>query len=153
MAISRQLIALGVSYVEGGWPGSNPKDGAFFERWARELAADAAASGTKLAAFGSTRRRGSTAAEDAGCQALLACGAPCVTLVAKAWDEQVEKVLGTSLEENLAMITDTVAFFKAAGREVALDLEHYFDGAAANAAYAAACVRAGGGCAHSQPAS
>ena len=143
MAISRQLIALGVSYVEGGWPGSNPKDGAFFERWARELAVDAAASGTKLAAFGSTRRRGTTAAEDAGCQALLACGAPCVTLVAKAWDEQVVKVLGTSLEENLAMITDTVAFFKAAGREVALDLEHYFDGAAANAAYAAACVRAG----------
>ena len=88
VAISRQLIALGVSYVEGGWPGSNPKDGAFFERWARELALDAAASGTKLAAFGSTRRRGTTAAEDAGCQALLACGAPCVTLVAKAWDEQ-----------------------------------------------------------------
>ena len=91
VAISRQLIALGVSYVEGGWPGSNPKDGAFFERWGRELAADAAASGTKLAAFGSTRRRGTTAAEDAGCQALLACGAPCVTLVAKAWDEQVRK--------------------------------------------------------------
>lgn len=168
VAISRQLIALGVSYVEGGWPGSNPKDGAFFERWGRELAADAAASGTKLAAFGSTRRRGTTAAEDAGCQALLACGAPCVTLVAKAWDEQVkrssacahftllhalipliathpqvEKVLGTSLEENLAMISDSVAFFKSHGREVALDLEHFFDGAAANADYAAACVRAG----------
>jgi len=148
--ISRRLISLGVAYVEGGWPGSNAKDATFFERWDRELAAEAALVGTRLVAFGSTRRRGTTAAADSGCQALLACGSPCVTLVAKAWDAQVERVLGCSLDENLAMIEETVAFFKAHGREVALDAEHFFDGERANREYAMACLaaafRAGADC-------
>lgn len=122
--------------------GSNLKDAEFFRRYAHELWPLASASGTRLAAFGATRRRNSTCASDPQVQALIACEAPCVTLVAKTWNEQVERVIGTTLEENLKMISDSVRFFKAAGREVALDAEHFFDGAAASREYAYACLSA-----------
>lgn len=176
--ISRHLINLGVSYIEGGWPGaslrrrasffrrnsisprrcnrfsfvlptphlfagSNLKDAEFFRRFARDLGPSAAAAGTRLAAFGSTRRRNTTCDADPQVQALLDCAAPCVTLVAKTWGEQVERVIGTTKEENLRMITDTVRFFKSHGREVALDAEHFFDGAAADRQYALDCLKAG----------
>lgn len=145
LAISRHLIHLGVAYIEGGWPGSNVKDAEFFRRFARDLSASAASAGTRLAAFGATRRRNATCESDPQVQALIACEAPCVTLVAKSWAEQVERVIGATREENLRMISDTVRFFKAHGREVALDAEHFFDGAASDRQYALDCLLAAAG--------
>ena len=120
------------SWASGGVheevPGSNPKDVEFFSRWTSSGLADrAAAGGTKLAAFGMTRRRGVTADDDEGLKALTDCLAPCVCIVAKAWDEQCEKVLGVSPEENIAMIEESVAHLVAAGKEVMVDCEHDFD--------------------------
>ena len=89
--MAEHLVGLGVAYIEGGYPGSNPKDVEFFSRWTSSGLADrAAAGGTKLAAFGMTRRRGVTADDDEGLKALTDCLAPCVCIVAKAWDEQCE---------------------------------------------------------------
>jgi 2-isopropylmalate synthase len=138
-------VDLGVSFVEGGWPGSNPKDAVFFKRWHNELAPAAAAANTRLCAFGSTRRRNVDAASDPQLQALLECGAPTVTLVAKAWDAQVDQVLRCSLVENLAMIADSVRLLKRAGREVVIDAEHFLDGYAASKQYALDCLRAAAG--------
>ena len=143
--MAQYLVDLGVSYVEGGWPGSNPKDSQFFHRWQHELSAPAAVNGTKLVAFGSTRRRHSQAGSDPQLKALLDCGAGTVTLVAKAWDAQVDRVLRCSLPENLDMIADSVALLKQAGREVVVDAEHFLDGYSANAQYALDCLRAAAG--------
>lgn len=136
LAITRKLDELGVHYVEGGWPGSNPKDEEFFQR-ARELELSHAT----LTAFGSTRRAGIEAQTDANLLALLRSEAPVVTLVGKSSDLQVTKVLETSLEENLAMIADSIAFLKSEGRRVFFDAEHFFDGYKSNDQYAVQSVR------------
>ncbi|WP_286143141.1 citramalate synthase [Adlercreutzia caecimuris] len=137
LAIVRRLDEFGIDYIEGGFPASNPKDVAFF----REVAAMELRH-AQIAAFGSTCKKGVAAADDAGLADLLACGAPVVTIVGKTWDAQVERALQTTLEENLRMIADSVAYLKAAGRRVVFDAEHYFDGYKANADYALACVGA-----------
>ncbi len=137
IAICRRLDELGVHYIEGGWPGSNPRDAEFFER-AKSLRLDNAI----LTAFGSTRRANINAHEDANIAALLEAETPVVTLVGKSWDLHVTRVLETSLEENLAMISDSVAYLTGRGRRVFFDAEHFFDGYKANAGYAIQAVQA-----------
>src|SRR5919199_4677679 len=132
LTIARQLDGLGVGYIEGGWPGASPKDTEFFRRASRELDLQHAT----LAAFGATRRPGVRAADDPLVAALRESGAPVVTLVAKSHDRHVELALRTTLEENLAMIRDTVSHLRAEGQRVFLDAEHFFDGFKANRAYA-----------------
>jgi len=139
--IACRLDTFGVHYVEGGWPGSNPKDAAFFERFAGGEAVVQLRQ-ARLVAFGSTRYKYRSCEEDANVQALLAAQTPVVTLVAKSWDMQVEVVLEASLDENIAMIRDTVAYFKERGREVMLDSEHFFDGYRENREYAMQTLRA-----------
>ena len=134
--IVHRLDEFGVDYIEGGWPGSNPKDSEFFER-ARDLRLRNA----KLTAFGSTRRP-HTIAPDETLQAILEADTPVVALFGKSWRLHVAKVLGTTLEENLRMIADSVAFFKQCGREVVYDAEHFFDGYKDDAEYALATLRA-----------
>src|SRR5919112_5758937 len=137
LAIARQLDGLGVGYIEGGWPGSNPKDTEFFRRAADELRLENAT----LAAFGATRRAGVKAADDPMVAALRESGAPVVTLVAKSHDRHVELALRTTLAENLAMVRDTVSHLVAEGQRVFLDAEHFFDGWRADQAYALEVLR------------
>jgi 2-isopropylmalate synthase len=137
LSIARQLDGLGVGYIEGGWPGANPKDTEFFRRASSELDLRHA----KLAAFGATRRAGVRAADDPGIAALRESGASVVTLVAKSHDRHVELALRTTLEENLAMIRDTVTHLRAEGQSVFLDAEHFFDGYRANRDYALEVLR------------
>lgn len=129
--IVKTLDQLGVDFIEAGNPGSNPKDLEFFEK-VKQLKRLSAT----LVAFGSTRRRSCTAAEDSNCLSLLHAETPAVAIFGKSWDLHVEKILGASLEENLSMITDTVAFFKASGKLVLFDAEHFFDGYKHNPEYA-----------------
>jgi 2-isopropylmalate synthase len=131
LKIARRLDRLGVAYIEGGWPGSNPKDLAFFER-VSELDLERAV----VVAFGSTRRAGVTVEEDVNIRALVAANTPAVALVGKSWDLHVHQVLNTSLEENLCLIADSVRYLKGLGREVIYDAEHFFDGYLANPSYA-----------------
>lgn len=131
LLIARRLLDLGFDYVEGGYPLSNEKDAQFFER-VREGDFDR----SRICAFGMTRRRGLTPADDPGMQALLASEAKVVTLVGKTWDLHVTEVLRVSLEENLAMISESIAWLRQAGREVIYDAEHFFDGWKANRDYA-----------------
>ena len=135
--IARQLDGLGVGYIEGGWPGANPKDTEFFRRAVAELDLRHA----KLAAFGATRRPGAKAADDPLVAALRESGAGVVTLVAKSHDRHVSLALRTTLEENLAMIRDTVSHLRAEGQEVFLDAEHFFDGYRDNRDYALEVLR------------
>ena len=137
LKIARKLDELGVHYIEGGWPGSNPKDAEFFVR-AQSLNLQHA----RLAAFGSTRRAGGDAASDANLRALLDAKTPVVTLVGKANDVHVRDVIETSLEENLAMIADSVRLMREHGRTVFFDAEHFFDGFYSDRAYALSCLRA-----------
>ena len=137
LSIARQLDGLGVGYIEGGWPGANPKDTEFF-RVAREQLDLRHA---KLAAFGATRRAGVPAADDPLVAALRDSGASVVTLVAKSHDRHVELALRTTLEENLAMVRDTVSHLRAEGQTVFLDAEHFFDGYRGNRAYALEVLR------------
>ncbi|HEX6469032.1 MAG TPA: citramalate synthase [Streptosporangiaceae bacterium] len=137
LAVARHLDDLGVGFIEGGWPGANPKDTEFFRRAQTELDLKNA----QLAAFGATRRAGVRAADDPLVAALRESGAPVVTLVAKSHDRHVELALRTTLEENLAMIRDTVSHLRAEGQRVFLDAEHFFDGYRANQAYALEVVR------------
>jgi len=123
LRISRRLDELGVSYIEAGWPGSNPKDAEFFAQ-----ASQAGYSRARLAAFGSTRRANTLVAQDANVRALLEAETPVIVIVGKASTMHVERVLHTTRDENLAMIRDTVAYLKAAEREVLFDAEHFFDG-------------------------
>ncbi|HYO24261.1 MAG TPA: citramalate synthase, partial [Lacipirellulaceae bacterium] len=116
LLIARRLDSLGFDYVEGGFPMSNPKDAEFFQRLAAEPLTH-----SKLCAFGMTRRRGMKPGDDPGIKALLNAQTPVVTIVGKTHDFHVTDVLGVSLEENLAMIRETVAFFVAAGRELVYD--------------------------------
>jgi len=131
LKIARRLDRLGVAYIEGGWPGSNPKDMAFFER-VSELRLEKAI----VTAFGSTRRADTAVDKDANIQALIAADTPAVAVFGKSWDLHVHRVLTTTLEENLHMIADSVRYLKALGREVIYDAEHFFDGHRANPAYA-----------------
>ena len=128
--ITRVLDELGVHYIEGGWPGSNPKDAEFFRRMQHTPLHTA-----KLAAFGSTRHASATCESDANIQALKDAGTPVVTLVGKSSVLHVEQVLETTRAENLRMIHDSVAYFVALGREVIYDAEHFFDGYHLDAAY------------------
>ena len=137
LRIADRLDAFGVHYIEGGWPGSNPKDAAFFRR-IRETPPRHA----RVAAFGSTRRAGTRCEDDANVRALLDADTPVVTLVGKSSAWHVGRVLETTREENLRMIADTVAFFAALGKEVVYDAEHLFDGWREDAAYALETVRA-----------
>lgn len=129
LRITERLDALGVHYIEGGWPGSNPKDTEFFRRARRLHLARA-----RLAAFGSTRRA-RRAATDANLQALLKADTPVVTIFGKTWDLHVREVLRVSLDENLRVIEDSITFLKRRGRHVIYDAEHFFDGYKANRAY------------------
>lgn len=140
LKIARRLVAFGVDYVEAGWPGSNPKDGEFFQRSQTELNE---LERSKLVAFGSTRRKDvKDAAEDPQVQALLDSNAPTVCIVAKAHAGQVTEIIRTSLEENIKMIEDTVRCLVDHGRNVMVDMEHCFDGYQANAEYVLLCGRA-----------
>ncbi len=138
LTIARHLDAFGVGYIEGGWPGANPRDTEFFARAQQEITFENA----QLVAFGATRRAGGSAAEDPQVKALLNSGAPVITLVAKSHDRHVELALRTTLDENLEMVRDTVSHLREQGRRVFVDCEHFFDGYRANPAYAKAVVRA-----------
>ncbi|HEX2658348.1 MAG TPA: citramalate synthase, partial [Polyangia bacterium] len=137
LKICRLLDGFGIHFIEGGYPGSNPKDVEFFRR-ARGLRLKHA----KLTAFGSTRKAGVAAADDPNLRALVDADTPVVCIFGKSWLLHVTKVLGTTAEENLAMIGDSVRFLKAAGREVVYDAEHFFDGYRANPEYALSTLRA-----------
>ncbi len=137
LRIVERLDAFGVDFIEGGFPASNPKDIAFFQR-VQEMPLKHA----RIAAFGSTCKKDVAAEDDRGLADLVASGAPVVTIVGKTWDEQVTRALLTTLDENLRMIRDSVVYLKAQGLTVVFDAEHFFDGYKANADYAMACVRA-----------
>ena len=131
LRIAMRLDDLGIHYIEGGFPGSNPKDHEFFER-ARELRLENAT----ITAFGTTCRKGGDAATDGGLRALLETGCSALCIFGKAWDVHVTDTLHATLDENLRMVRDSVAFLVAEGRTVFFDAEHFFDGYAANPAYA-----------------
>ncbi|NER97357.1 MAG: citramalate synthase [Symploca sp. SIO1B1] len=131
LRIARQLDELGIPFIEGGWPGANPKDVQFFWQLQEEPLKQA-----EVVAFCSTRRPHQAAAEDKMMQALLAAGTHWVTIFGKSWDLHVTAGLNTSLEENLAMIRDTIEYLRSQGRRVIYDAEHWFDGYKNNPEYA-----------------
>ena len=135
--IACKLDELGVDYIEGGWPGSNPRDAEFFVR-----VRDLSLSHAKIAVFGSTRRVGIKAEADNNLMMLLDAGASVATIVGKSSDQQVKQILATTLEENLSMIADSVRFLKKNGLTVFLDAEHFFDGFKNNSDYALRCLKA-----------
>ena len=137
LLILKKLDDLGMDYVEGGWPGANPKDTAFFQEALRlDL------EHTRLVAFGMTRRPGRTASRDPGIQSILRSGVQTATLVGKTWDLHVKDALRISFAENLRMIRDSIAFLKQSLREVFFDGEHFFEGYMTNPDYAFRCIRA-----------
>ncbi len=131
LLLTRKLDELGVDYIEGGYPLSNPKDFEYFQ-----AVRDVPLKYAKVCAFGMTRRKNSPPETDTCLKALLDARTPVVTIVGKTWDFHVTEVLGTTLEENLLMISDSVAFCRSQGREVFYDAEHFFDGYRANPDYA-----------------
>ncbi len=137
LRIVKKLDEYGISYIEGGWPGSNPKDARFFE-----LSKKHSLKNSRLTAFGSTRRPGIRAAADKNLAALLEAEVKAVTIFGKSWDLHATEILEVSLNENLAMIEDSVAFLKSMGREVIYDAEHFFDGYRKNSDYALKTVSA-----------
>ena len=132
LLIAQKLDELGIDYIEGGWPGSNPKDKEFFTRAEAELHLKHA----KLTAFGATRFARHTVEEDRSVQSLVSAGTPVVSIFGKSWDLHTTRALGISEEENLKLITETVAYLKAHGKEVVYDAEHFFDGYKNNPEYA-----------------
>jgi len=136
LKIARKLDELGVHYIEGGYPGSNPRDIEFFKRAQKLVLKNA-----RLAAFGSTRKAGGKTDSDPNLKELLNAGTPVVTIVGKAHDRQVTHVLETTVEENLAMIADSVRFLKLQGLTVFFDAEHFFDGFESDSAYAVQCLK------------
>ena len=138
LRIAALLDELGVDYIEGGWPGANPNDTAFF---AAAADGELTLSHAELVAFGFTRRVGTTAAQDPMVQALIDARTPVICIVAKSHSEHVLRALHTTLEENLEMIRDTVSHLVAADRRVFVDCEHFFDGYMVNPSYALECVR------------
>jgi len=145
LRIAKKFDQFGIDYIEGGWPGSNPRDMAFFDE-AKKLDLKH----SKIAAFGSTRRGNLKADEDPQLQTLLEAETPVVTIFGKTWLLHVEEVLRVKAEENLAMIEDSVRFLKENGREVIYDAEHFYDGHADNSEYAMktleAAVKGGADC-------
>ena len=137
MRVATKLDQFGVDYIEGGWPGSNPRDMAFFEK-AEELQLSHA----RIAAFGSTRRANTPVEEDAQVKLLLDASTPVVTIFGKTWLLHVTDVLRTTPEENLNMIEDTVRYLKEQGKEVVYDAEHFFDGYSDNPEYALSTLEA-----------
>ncbi len=137
--IAAALDRIGVDYIEGGWPGANPTDDAFFADLPQLLPTLKHA---RMTAFGMTRRPGRSASNDPGLTAILSTKAPAVCMVGKTWDFHVDVALGTTLDENLAMIADSVALATERAEEVMFDAEHFFDGYKANPDFALACVRA-----------
>jgi 2-isopropylmalate synthase len=137
LKVVKKLDDLGVGYIEAGNPGSNPKDLDFFARVATLKLNHA-----KIIAFGSTRKIGVNAADDRNIKSLLSANTQAVAIFGKSWDYQVTDILRTTLDENLAMISDTIAYLKAQGKEVVFDAEHYFDGYKANPNYALATLKA-----------
>jgi 2-isopropylmalate synthase len=131
LMIAEKLDELGIDYIEGGWPGSNPKDKEFFVR-----AKDLKLKHAKLTAFGATRFAKNSVEKDANVAELLASGTPVVSIFGKTWNFHVHRVLGITEEENLRLITDTVSYLKRQGREVIYDAEHFFDGYDADPAFA-----------------
>ncbi len=129
--IAIRLDDIGIHYIEGGWPGSNPRDVAFFN-----LAKRVTFKHARLAAFGSTRKPGINPDQDNNLNALLEAETPAVTIFGKSWDLHVEKIMNNTLQENLSMINDSVAFLKRHGREIIYDAEHFFDGYKNNRDYA-----------------
>ncbi len=137
LKIARALDQMGVHYIEGGWPGSNPKDAEFFRR-----VREAPLARAKVAAFGSTRRAGTRCEDDLNLRALEEAGTPVVTIVGKSSALHVERVLQTTREENLRMVGESVAWLKRLGREVVYDAEHFFDGYRLDPDYALATLTA-----------
>ena len=137
LRIADHLDTLGMTVIEGGWPGANPTGTEFFAAMQSHPLRNAI-----LAAFGATRRPGMKAQDDLQLRTLLDSMAPIITLVGKAWDRQVVDVLRTSTDENLAMIADSVRWFVDHGRRVVYDAEHFFDGYASDAGYALRCLDA-----------
>jgi 2-isopropylmalate synthase len=137
LLLTKRLDEIGVDYIEGGYPLSNPKDAEYFQAirsWPLQHA--------QVVAFGMTRKKNTAAADDVGLRALLDAGTSVVTLVGKTWDYHVTQVLGTTLDENLRMISESVAYCRRQGREVFYDAEHFFDGWRANPQYALRTVQA-----------
>ena len=137
LRIAQRLDDFGVAYIEGGWPGSNPKDAEFFQR-ARDMSWKHA----RIAAFGATRRVGVAVEDDLNLRALLAAGTSVCTIFGKAWTRHVVEVLRTSLEDNLVLIEESVAYLKSHKRTVVFDAEHFFDGYQADSSYALAALEA-----------
>ena len=137
LKIAYELDKLGIHYIEGGWPGSNPKDAEFFERVQKlDL------KHSRIVAFGSTRRKGVKPEDDSNLKALIDSGVPAVCIVGKCWNLHVERALRTTLEENLNMIGDSVAYLKSKGLEVLFDAEHFFDGYLEKPDFALAALKA-----------
>jgi len=137
LRIAQRLAELGVHYIEGGWPGSNPKDMRFFQM-AKDLQLDT----TRLTAFGSTRRSGLPPEYDPNLNALLQAGTPTLTIFGKSWDLHVTEILNVSPEENLTMIAESIGYLKSRGKEVIYDAEHFFDGYKANPEYSMSTIQA-----------
>ncbi|MBF0483945.1 MAG: citramalate synthase [Candidatus Omnitrophica bacterium] len=137
LKITEKLDQFGINYIEGGWPGSNPKDKEYFEAVASMKLKNA-----KIAAFGSTRRTKTNPSDDVNLIELVKSKAPTITIFGKTWDMQVTDIIRTTLNENLEMISDSVAFLKKNKREVFYDAEHFFDGFKANPQYAIKTVQA-----------
>lgn len=136
LRIALRLDDLGVGYIEGGWPGSNPTDKRFFQEIQNYSLKTA-----RIAAFGSTHNHRTTAAADPNLKALLESGAPVVTIFGKSWDIHVTEALGTTLERNLELVGDSLAFLRTGAAELFFDAEHFFDGYKANADYALAVLQ------------
>lgn len=136
LKITKKLDQMGVHYIEGGWPGSNPKDMNYFE-----LVKELDLKHSKVTAFGSTRRIGVTAEEDQNLQRIIESGVKVVAIFGKSWDFQVTHALQTTLEENLNMIYDSVRYLKSQGLEVIFDAEHFFDGYKNNQEYAISAIK------------
>ncbi len=134
-AIARELDLLGIDFIEGGWPGANPTDDAFFDALPHLQQ-------SQMVAFGMTRRAGHSAANDPGLNAVLNAATPAVCIVGKTWDFHVTDALGLSLDDNLAMIHDSINHAVSLGKTVFFDAEHAFDGLAANPDYAHQCLQA-----------
>ena len=137
LRIVETLQSLGIAYIEAGNPGSNPKDRAFFEAFHKS---GADLGDTRLAAFGSTRRKGVRPEDDAGLAALLEAGTDTVVVFGKVRPKEICEILGATTEENLAMLRDTVGYLRSKGRTVIYDAEHFFDGYRTDSGYALACL-------------
>ena len=137
LRIARRLDEMGFHYIEGGWPGSNPKDLRFFE-----MAKGTSFRHARLTAFGSTRKPGVRPENCRNLRALLKAGTPAIAIFGKSWDLHVREILGITLDENLVMIRDSIVFMKAKAKEVIFDAEHFFDGFRRNPVYALATLKA-----------